>query len=71
MTERPPWHENRWIAVEDGDVREFSVSHRLYSAFELSELLKRVGFAEVTVSRSLDGDDYDENAERLVVIARK
>jgi SAM-dependent methyltransferase len=65
------WMENRWIVVADGAVREFTVSHRLYSAFELSDLLERVGFDEVTVYGDLDGSDFDENAEKLVVVAQK
>lgn len=65
------WMENRWIVVADGEVREFTVSHRLYSAFELSELLERVGFGDVTAYGDLEGSDYDEDAERLVVVARK
>ena len=63
--------ENRWIILSEGDLREFTVSHRLYSAFELTELLERVGFGETTVYGDLDGEDCDENANRLVVIGRK
>jgi SAM-dependent methyltransferase len=65
------WMENRWLVVADGEVREFTVSHRLYSAYELTQLLERVGFGEVSVYGDLDGADYDESAERLVVLARK
>jgi len=65
------WMENRWIIVSDDDLREFTVSHRLYSAFELTELLERIGFSETAVYGDLDGKDYDENANRLVVVARK
>ena len=65
------WMENRWVIVSDDDLREFTVSHRLYSAFELTELLKRVGFSETAMYGDLDGADYDENANRLVVVARK
>ena len=38
------WIENTWRLVVDGDVREFDVSHRLYSGYELTSLLERVGF---------------------------
>lgn len=64
------WIENRWIIVDD-DVNEFTVSHRLYSAFELSELLERVGFDDVAVYGDFEGHDYDETANRLVIVARK
>jgi SAM-dependent methyltransferase len=65
------WMENRWIIVDKGDVREFAVSHRLYSAFELSELLERVGFRDVSVYGDLEKAEYDENAEKLVIVAQK
>ena len=65
------WIENRWMIVEEGDMREFTVSHRLYSAFELSELLEGVGFEEVAIYGDFEGGDYDENAEKLVIVARK
>ncbi|QLD86051.1 class I SAM-dependent methyltransferase [Natronomonas halophila] len=65
------WMENRWVLVADGETREFTVSHRLYSAYELSELLREVGFSAVEVYGDLDGRDFDEDAERLVVVAEK
>lgn len=65
------WIDNRWMVVDDGDMTEFAVSHRLYSAFELSELLSDVGFSDVSVYGNLEGREYDENAEQLVIIARK
>lgn len=63
--------ENRWILVADGETHEFTVSHRLYSAYELSELLREVGFASVDVYGDLDGRDFDDEAERLVVVAER
>jgi SAM-dependent methyltransferase len=71
VTDDWSWMENRWVVVDDGDATEFTVSHRLYSAFELSELLKRVGFSDVTAYGDLEGAKYDQNAEKLVVVARK
>lgn len=71
VTEDWSWMENRWIVVRGDDSREFTVSHRLYSAFELTTLLQRVGFEDVSVYGNLDGDPYDENASRLVVVATK
>lgn len=65
------WVENRWVVVEGGDSREFTVSHRLYSAYELQSLLERVGFDEVAAHGDLAGSDYDETADELVVVAEK
>ncbi|MFB6146860.1 MAG: class I SAM-dependent methyltransferase [Halobacteriaceae archaeon] len=65
------WVENRWIVVEDGEVEEFEVSHRLYSGFELAAALEDAGFATVTLYGSLDGDDYDQDADQLVAVAER
>lgn len=71
VTDAWSWMENRWIVVDDGETKEFEVSHRLYSAVELRGLLKRVGFGEVSVYGDFAGSVYDETADRLVVVAQK
>ncbi|UPM42204.1 class I SAM-dependent methyltransferase [Halocatena salina] len=71
ITDNWSWMENRWIVVTDEAVQEFTVSHRLYSAYELTTLLQRVGFEDVSVYGNLDGDPYDENAAHLVIVATK
>lgn len=71
VTDDWSWMENRWIVVTEDDVSEFTVSHRLYSAFELTALLERVGFDDVSVYGNLAGEPYDENAGHLVVVATK
>ncbi len=65
------WIENRWIAVDGGDVREHRFGHRLYSAAELRGLLRGVGFGEVATYGDLDGGAYDHAAQRLVAVAVK
>ncbi len=66
------WLEDRWIVVrENGEKKEFDVSHRIYSAFELKQLMKKVGFTEINVYGNKKGDPYDQNAERLVVETKK
>jgi SAM-dependent methyltransferase len=65
------WVENRWILIRGTERTEFRVSHRLYSAVELSSLLTGCGFASVDVYGGLDGSPYDHTARRLVVVARK
>jgi len=64
------WIENRWTLVQDGEVHEFEISHRLYSAAELRGLLQAVGFGEVRCYGALDGRPYDHRAQRLVIVAR-
>ncbi len=65
------WMENRWILLRGGERHEFTVSHWIYSAAELSGLLKECGFADVDVYGGFDGSPYDEKANRLVVVAHK
>lgn len=63
--------ENRWILIRDGRQQEWTFSHRLYSAAELSALLAGCGFREVQVYGGLTGSAYDEKAERMVLVGRK
>ena len=65
------WMENRWIILEGTSRKEVAVSHRIYSAAELSALLKECGFAAVDIYGDLDGAPYDQNAKRLVAVARE
>ncbi|MFZ5478572.1 MAG: class I SAM-dependent methyltransferase [Myxococcota bacterium] len=66
------WVDSAWTYIRpDGRVIEHGISVRLYAASELRALLHEAGFAEVKCFGALDGVPYDENARRLVVIARR
>jgi SAM-dependent methyltransferase len=65
------WMENRWIMIKDGKIKEFCLYLRPYSAAELIALLKASGFDSVQVFGNLAGDPYDNNAKRLITVARK
>lgn len=65
------WIDNRWILIKGNKRKEFKVSHRLYSAVELTNLLKQCGFKQIEVYGDLAGAPYDQNAKRLVVVAKK
>lgn len=65
------WIENRWIRITATERHEYIVGHRLYSAVELTDLVRSVGFEDVEAFGHLDGRPYDTEAERLVVRARK
>ncbi|MFO7792973.1 MAG: methyltransferase domain-containing protein [Candidatus Saliniplasma sp.] len=65
------WLNNRRIRITDEGVKEYNVSHWLYSAKELKDMLKDVGFSSVEVYGGYDGRDYDEEANRLVVVGKK
>jgi hypothetical protein len=63
---------NKLIFVErDGTVHRWDVIHWIYSGSEINEMLKSVGFSDVRVSGGLDGEPYDNEATRLVIVATK
>jgi len=63
--------ELRWIIIRDDRRREHRFFLRLYSAAELTALLRQAGFAEARACGSMKGGPYDEQAERLILVARK
>ena len=63
--------ETRWIAIRGTQRAEYRVTVRSYSAVELSSLLAECGFAELHVYGSLDGIEYNQEAQRLAVLGRK
>jgi SAM-dependent methyltransferase len=65
------WVDSRWTLTLRSKRHEFTVSHRLYSGNELTELLKQSGFCSVRLFGDLSGSLYNENARRLVVLANK
>ena len=60
-----------WIAIRDGRARTVAFTVTLYSGQELRALLLEAGFAEVRLHGALDGRPYDQDAGRLVAVARK
>jgi len=65
------WVENKWTTTKDGVKNEFTLSHWLYSADDLMQMIKEAGFNSSTVYGSLTGLPYDDNAERLIAVAYK
>lgn len=65
------WCDNKWILLENGELKEFTFGHRVYSAVELGRLLKDCGFGDIKFYGDLDGSDYDHDAKRLIAIAQK
>jgi len=65
------WMENRWIIFKDDNRAELNLSHRIYSAVELTSLLAECGFTHIDAYGDFEGSAYDHLARRLVVVARK
>jgi SAM-dependent methyltransferase len=65
------WINNRWIIIENGKKYEIEFGHRIYSAAELTALLKDCGFKSVKIYGDLAGSDYDHNAKRMIAVAKK
>jgi SAM-dependent methyltransferase len=63
--------ETTWIKVEDGETVEYTWEKRLYSAQELKDLMNEVGFSSIDFYGNLEGDDYDKDADRMIVVAEK
>lgn len=62
---------NEWILIRRGRTRTFKFHHTIYSGQELRDRLEQVGFTNVRLYGTLDGDDYGVNAQRLIVVGRR
>lgn len=71
ITQNWSWMESRWIVIKDTQRFEHVITLRLYSAVELSALLKECGFSDVKVYGNLEGSEYNQDSKRLVVIGYK
>lgn len=65
------WIDNRWILIKDGKKEEYKISHRIYSAVELTALLNECDFNSIDAYRDLTGKPYDHMAKRLILVAHK
>jgi SAM-dependent methyltransferase len=62
---------NEWILIRKGRAKSFKFHHTIYSGQELRDRMNEVGFTDVKLYGTLDGDDYGPNAQRLIAVARK
>ncbi len=65
------WIENHWIIIRGTERHEITFGVRLYSGTELEQVLKHAGFSDVALYGSLAATPYDQDAERLVALARR
>jgi SAM-dependent methyltransferase len=61
---------NRWILRKGSTCIDRSFVLRLYSGFEMKNLLKEAGFTSVDIFGGIDGKPYDDKADSLVAVAR-
>jgi SAM-dependent methyltransferase len=64
------WLEVCWTLLSGGQSHVRTFRLRVYAASELIDLLETVGFRDVRCFGSLGGSAYDQDAERLVILAR-
>ena len=63
---------NEWIyLLDDGTVERFQVTHWIYSARELRDMLTDAGFDRVGCYADFEATSYDQRADRLVTVAWK
>ncbi len=62
---------NEWYLIRNGRARRFTLHLRIYSGQELRERMERVGFTDVKLYGSLNGEPYGRGVHRLVAVGRK
>ena len=65
------WVENRWVVIKDGVKKETTFRVRVYSGGELRTILLSAGFESVELYGDWTGTPYDDQARRLIAVARK
>ncbi|MDX1625711.1 MAG: class I SAM-dependent methyltransferase [Wenzhouxiangellaceae bacterium] len=63
--------ENEWLLVDGDRVERTTFSHRVWSAAEIRRLLADHGFSVEAIDADFEGNEYDLEAERMIVFARK
>ena len=63
--------KNRWILIDKEKRLEKVFTQRLYAASELRDLFFKAGFDTVEIFGNWDESKYDQNAEKLIIVAKK
>jgi hypothetical protein len=63
--------KNRWILIDGAQRIEKIFAQRLYAASELRTALLNAGFDTVEIYGDWDESPYDQNAAKLIAVARK
>ena len=62
---------NEWLLIRKEKVQRFRFHHTIYSGQELRDRMQQVGFEDVNLYGSLNGDEYGPNSPRLIAVGRK
>jgi SAM-dependent methyltransferase len=62
---------NEWILIRKGKAKSYTFHHTIYSGQELKDRMQQVGFTDVKLYGTLDGDAYGPNSHRLIAVGRK
>ena len=62
---------NRWTLADGSKRTVYDFKHRVYDARELSQMVHEAGFNSNEVMGGFDGRPYDEEAQRLIVVAER
>jgi len=71
LIERMQRLENEWLLIAGDRVERATFSHRVWSAGEITTLLERCGLIVHGLYGGYDGQDYDLDSERMIVVAGK
>jgi SAM-dependent methyltransferase len=61
--------DNEWLLIDGERVERKTFSHRVWSAGEITTLLERCGFTVHGLYGGYEGQDYDLDSERMIVLA--
>ncbi|MBN2617967.1 MAG: class I SAM-dependent methyltransferase [Spirochaetales bacterium] len=63
--------KSRWLYYKDNTMHERTFNTRIYSALELAAMVYGIGFKTVEIYGDLEGNEYNMNAKRLIVVGTK
>ncbi len=64
--------ESDWkLMKDDGEIKEHKFIYRVYSETEIKRLMEKAGFRDLKTYGDLELSEYDEEASRLIILAKK
>lgn len=62
---------NEWIIIKGSEARTFEFHHTVYSGQELKDRLCAVGFGDMNLYGSFEGEEYGRESNRFVAVAKR